>query len=178
MGGRVKKGRFLRKYIGLISIAFILALSAVGIGYGAWNDGLQTEVTVKTGDFDLVVEITKVEYRTAILGRWKTHYDWYMISPSNNDEVNVVLDNTTPEKDYYIYFKVKNEGTIPIHYVLAECISEDDAEVKWNDSKPRYIPKILNVNDDDEDNYIRVERTFGHKDGEFKVRLKVKQWNL
>ncbi len=177
MGGRVKKGRFLRKYIGLISIAFILALSAVGIGYGAWNDGLQTEVTVKTGTFDPEVEITKVEcYRG---GNWeiKDSDNWYVTS--SEDNINFKAKWAKSSKPYKIYFKVKNAGKIPIKYKVDEVGYCERIDVSLTESKPHNEWKALNQGESESDNYIRVDTdgVFWGR-GTFNVQLKIKQWNL
>lgn len=186
MGGRAKKGRFLRRYIGLVSITFILALSAVGIGYGAWNDGLETEMTVKTGEFEPEIIITKVEcyYFKLIGGR-----DWYeknsdnWEAPLSGNNINFKARWAKAHKKYRIHFMVKNEGTIPIKYKLDDYYDNNDRmKVVLNESKPYTQWKTLGKNQSQGNNYIQVETDgvglFKGMRGTFEVKLKVKQWNL
>jgi len=42
--------------IGLLALALVLALGALGVGYAAWTDTVTIEGTVNTGTVDLVVE--------------------------------------------------------------------------------------------------------------------------
>jgi len=44
------------KKIGLLALALVLALGALGVGYAAWTDTVTIEGTVNTGTVDLVVE--------------------------------------------------------------------------------------------------------------------------
>ena len=47
------------KKIGLLSLALVLALGALGVGYAAWTDTITIEGTVNTGSVDLqVVELS------------------------------------------------------------------------------------------------------------------------
>jgi len=44
------------KKIGLLALALVLALGALGVGYAAWTDTVTIEGTVNTGTVDIVVE--------------------------------------------------------------------------------------------------------------------------
>ena len=44
------------KKLGLISLALVLALGALGVGYAAWTDTITIEGTVNTGSVDINVE--------------------------------------------------------------------------------------------------------------------------
>jgi hypothetical protein len=50
------KGEKRMKKIGLLCLALVLALGALGVGYAAWTDTIFIEGTVNTGTLDLVVE--------------------------------------------------------------------------------------------------------------------------
>jgi len=44
------------KKIGLLALALVLALGALGVGYAAWTDTITIKGTVNTGNVDIVVE--------------------------------------------------------------------------------------------------------------------------
>lgn len=194
MGGRVKKSRFLRKYIGLISIAFILALSAVGIGYGAWNDELQMEMTVSTGEFDPVVDKNTVNVQWSI---WFLGWTPWADMSSNYVEVNKVGNNICIDVDetislgdlvrYKVSFTVKNNGTIPIKYVIDEDYLEetniDIVDVSpidkgHDDDWIKLSARDDNSNNYNSNNYIVIDKQGAFATSTFKVKLKTKQWNM
>jgi len=127
------------KKIALISLALVLALGALGVGYAAWTDTIFIGGTVQTGSLDLVVEdvsgtdLYKLEDGSLYRVHW---YDGYRPDPpagsvliahaiaekTGDDEVTVTFDNLFPCIDFVADFEYHCAGSVPVHVKYTQVI--------------------------------------------------------
>ena len=75
------------KKIGLLALALILALGALGVGYAAWTDTIYIEGTVTTGSLDLVIERTSgTEVYKDLDNDELVYSHWYRILPDGEKQ--------------------------------------------------------------------------------------------
>jgi len=146
------------KKIGLLCLALVLALGALGVGFAAWTDTLYIDGTVSTGTVDINIE--------ALSGTWVykvpphgilQHHGWgttengpegftppaeaELITSAtaemdgtdpDGDTVIVAFDNLYPCKWVMVDFLVHYDGSIPV--ILDAEISTEDPwlEELWN----------------------------------------------
>jgi hypothetical protein len=89
--------------IGILAIALILALGAVGVAYGAWVDDIYIEGTLSTGD---TIDGLGCGSCSPDSG------DSYITCTTSTDEMelNISIINAQPEIDYYCNFTFSNEA--------------------------------------------------------------------
>ncbi|MBA7566767.1 hypothetical protein ES708_08463 [subsurface metagenome] len=80
--------------IGILAMALLLALGAMGTAYGAWVDEIYIEGTLSTGDIDTTLECG-------------THSSEVSCVVSSATTLTITLSDA-PTGDYYCYFKVNN----------------------------------------------------------------------
>ena len=98
------------KKVGLLILALVIALGALGAGYAYWTQNLYVNTTVNTGKLeatinDVVVQAPNpdpygAEVTTSIVGI---------------DTLNIVANNVYPGFSKIINFQIKNTGTIPLY---------------------------------------------------------------
>ena len=164
-----RKGKNVR-YIGIICLAMVVLLSAIGVGFGAWQEGVQVQGVVATGDIDPVFS------RCEVLGE--------SCSPSlasvnlegagNGKKLGIQLHGAYP--GYYGRFQywVKNEGTVPASYRVVAINSDAGIKVTLSDPTAVVIgggeeqPGELTISADN----IDEGKTY-----DFTVDLDFRQWN-
>ena len=136
------------KRIGLLALALVLALGALGVGYAAWTDQVTIEGTVKTGTLSLdVVGYSGTHvYKTADDGvhveRWQNEdgshpegdfgelIGWAGARPgdptADEKDVVVTFHNIFPCVEFEANVKLHCFGTVPIE-VKAELMPLDEA---------------------------------------------------
>jgi len=125
------------KRIGLLCLALVLALGALGVGYAMWSDTVTIEGTVDTGDVDVNVE--KVS-STWVYKNLETHdkvvvHEWGSVAPTpppnseliasavakigvEDDTVTVTCTNLFPSVDFKVDFLLHYDGSIPARFVV------------------------------------------------------------
>jgi hypothetical protein len=88
-----------------ISIALILliALSTLGLAYGAWTDTLNINGTVQTGTFE--VQFTNL---------WWSDTNCSYVMDSTNHTLTITANNAYPGFWCEVSVEVKNTGSIPV----------------------------------------------------------------
>ena len=136
------------KRIGLLALALVLALGALGVGYAAWTDQVTIEGTVTTGTLSLDVveysgtQVFKMEDGSAFYQEWQNREGVPADAPAGAiqlvadsgarpggvDERDVVVwfNNLFPCYEYKANVKLHCAGSVPIH-VKAELLSLDEA---------------------------------------------------
>ena len=131
------------KKIGLLALALVLALGALGVGYAAWTDQVTIEGTVTTGTLSLDVvaysgtQVFKMEDGSAYYQEWQNREGVpadppagaiQLVAhagarPGGEDERDVVVwfDNLFPCFEYKANVKLHCAGSVPIH-VKAELL--------------------------------------------------------
>ena len=97
------------KKIGLIVLALVVAMGALGAGYAAWQDTLEIDATAEVGSFD--VDFVN-DYDFDNEDRWRDygHIDTWCW---NDDNARIKIENAYPGYEATAKFEVKNKGTIP-----------------------------------------------------------------
>ncbi len=126
------------KKIALISLALVLALGTLGLGYAHWADTIFITGTVNTGSVDLVVEdVSGTDvYKLEDGSIYRVH--WYVFRPeapvgsiliahaiaekTGDDEVTVTFENLFPCIDFIADFEYHCEGSVPVHVKYTQVI--------------------------------------------------------
>jgi len=143
------------KKIGLISLALVLAVGGLGIGYAAWTDTITIEGEVNTGDVNLDIvglsstwvykvpgaEPEIVVNHALIPGIHATTdpnppangilvasatADIVSLTNYADNIVTVTLDNLFPSADFKVDFLIHYAGSIPARIKMGTPGSEDD----------------------------------------------------
>jgi hypothetical protein len=97
------------KRIGLIFLAMVLALGALGVGYAAWAKTLDIKGTIATGDSSAI--FSEQNYDNG--------FDYANITiapdPNNSKILKVTVTNAYPGAIFTdVPFTIQNDGTVPI----------------------------------------------------------------
>ena len=128
------------KKLGLISLALILALGSLGVGYAMWSDTVAIDGTVDVGTliigFQEITPSEDPEYLDKPVGSFTavgetqvgTHWSeyWQQDMPIY-DKIVAVISNGYPGYSVHTVFTVANGGTIPVHitsFTLTDPTSE------------------------------------------------------
>lgn len=97
---KMKRNKFAR--VGILSIALLLALGVMGVGYAVWTATAFVDGTVETGSWIGVLDEPVAISQNITLD----------VSPP--DTLNVSVSNAQANTPYTGSFEVKNVGTVPI----------------------------------------------------------------
>jgi len=121
---RRKKARRYLYYQILLSLVVILFLGSVGVGYTAWNDLLSIEGTVSTGYIEPV--FCDVELCS---NGCKGSGQVYLFQQGKRLYVDII--DAEHGDVYFLNFKVKNEGTVPVETESLVLCSGDALDIKF-----------------------------------------------
>jgi len=96
----MKGNRFAR--VGILSIALLLALGVMGVGYAVWTDTAIVDGTVETGCW------------VGVLGEPASISQNITLSVAPPDTLKVRVSNAQANTPYTGSFEVNNAGTVPI----------------------------------------------------------------
>lgn len=121
MRRRIKRKK--QNFKSAIFIAIIIALSSIGLGYGYWNEALDMDFTIETGDFD--VQVDSVSSGSLSVGT------------SNGGKTVYISGQVISGSSETVSFTVKNVGTVPaILGNKGSLIEPGDIEVLTIDISP------------------------------------------
>ena len=116
------------KKIGLISLALVLALASLGVGYAMWSDTVYIEQTVETGTVSIgFSKISAAEPFGEFEGKevgsidgWLTGaikgtVDYTGVPTNVYESAEVLMENAYPSYQTAVFIDVANVGTIPIY---------------------------------------------------------------
>ncbi|MFO7995916.1 MAG: SipW-dependent-type signal peptide-containing protein [Dehalococcoidia bacterium] len=172
------------KKLGLLSLALVLALGALGIGYAAWTDQVTIEGTVTTGTLSLQAiaysgtQVFKMEDGGALKVEWQNREGvppaWpddaiQLVAdsgarPGVDDERDVVVwfNNLFPCFEYKANVKLHCAGSVPIH-VKAELLPLDEeteqlmADIIQHGGYVKVEGWLWNSLDEDEEDAVLVD---------------------
>jgi hypothetical protein len=142
-----RRNRAGLKRIGLLALALVIALGAMGVGYAAWTDEVYLEGTVYTGTLDIDVSdcsstfVYKVPPDGIVVnydsGSEDQHAppDGELIAsavadfdngPSDADTATITFNGLFPEIDFRADLQIESLGTIPVKVSIAEIIPDND----------------------------------------------------
>jgi len=128
------------KKIGLLSLALVLALGALGVGYAAWTDQITIEGTVNTGSVEISVEalsgteVYKVPEHDIVVRYYGTDttggHIWESVTqpavgeliasattsysePDGDKTITVTFDNLFPSIDFMADVLLHYTGSVP-----------------------------------------------------------------
>jgi len=93
--------------IGVLAMALLLALGAMGTAYGAWSDEIYIQSTISTGNIDAGLACGTCWEEPDTSG---TDIDCTGGSMTLNIDVTSALEGV----DYYCNFNVSNTGSLPV----------------------------------------------------------------
>jgi len=131
------------KKVGLLSLALVLCLAVIGIGYASWTKDLYINGTVTTGTLDAVwVEATSWDSEPP-----EKDYSSItcVVDPSDAQQLTVTVTNAYPCIDYYNQVQISNIGTIPLHItgIALEAPAFITAELLDANEMPPTLPLQL-----------------------------------
>ena len=98
------------KKIGIICLALVMALGAMGLGYALWSENLTITGTVATGDIGAVWSIE--DY-----GDNETKDVSSCVATGNGtDSLVVTITGAYPCVGYYVDWNIEGTGSVPIHF--------------------------------------------------------------
>ena len=104
------------KKIALLALALVLALGSLGVGYAMWFEDLYIDGIVNTGTLDGSWSIAGYG-DTEIDGKDVSYVDAYIIG----NTLYVDVYNAYPCIEYWVYYDLHNNGTIPFHVCDLVC---------------------------------------------------------
>ncbi|NIS82347.1 MAG: hypothetical protein GTO14_19550 [Anaerolineales bacterium] len=156
----------------------VLALAAMGVGYGLWFKILYVEGTVATGFLDAELSIKDViETERKDVGWCEPSL---MRRNQDKDTLFIQLGNTYPSYDCRVIFDVHNTGSIPIHIYRPYWVAQPPASAVTVEFEPCY-PDDFQLHPSEEaicEVYIHVEQGAA-QNGEyrFEAEIEVRQYN-
>ena len=167
---QIKHRASKKQYIGVLCLAMVISLSAVGVGFGAWQEGRQVQGVVATGDIDPVFSRCKVVGESSSPGLANVELE----GAGNGKRLGIQLQGVRP--GYYGHFRywVKNKGTVPASYRIETINSDSAIEVTLSD------PTGVVIGSGEEkvgDLWITVGEVEENTTYDFTVDLVFKQWN-
>jgi len=94
--------------IGVLAMALLLALGAMGTAYGAWSDEIYIQSTITTGDIDAGLACGTCWEEPDTSG---TDID---CTKTASMTLVIDIDDALEGVDYYCNFNVSNAGSLPI----------------------------------------------------------------
>jgi uncharacterized surface protein with fasciclin (FAS1) repeats len=117
-----------RKQIALLAGLLLIALAALGIGYGLWSEILVIDGVVASGNVDVAFtdpEVWDVEDKD--VGECYAWAEW--AEEEDGDVLVVEVYNGYPGYECYVEFGVKSWGTIPVHIYQPELNNPSPEEL-------------------------------------------------
>ena len=141
------------KKIGLLALALVLALGALGVGYASWTDSVTIDGSVNTGTLDLQIQSvseTWVYKVVCVNGYGGAPFEGYYVSDTKLDEpdcllyvgsaqtsyttnpdvITVTFDNLFPDVDFVADFVLHYVGTVPVKVNVATLTPETNPLMK------------------------------------------------
>lgn len=118
-----KKAKKYLYYQLMLSLIVILFLGAMGIGYAGWNDLLNVEGTVTTG----FIEPVFYEPHLSVNG---CRGQGEVLMSEQGKKLFVNIYNARPGDVYFLDFKIKNEGTVPVKAETIAVTSGEALDIK------------------------------------------------
>lgn len=143
------------KKIGLLLMAIVLSVGALGVGYAAWTDQIFINGTVHTGEVNIDAEYFSgteiykdVDNETAYVRHWVRneagilHYEsapvpvgnFVLVAsasamPAGEDQVNITYCGAFPSNELVADVTIHNSGTVPV--IVDADIQTDDPMLAW-----------------------------------------------
>lgn len=100
----------MRRKLGLLCLALVLAMGTLGVGYALWYEDLFIQGTVNTGTVDVEWSYGPV---------WDTESKDYVSGSEvviDGDTMYITINNAYPCVWYHHQFDIHSIGTIPVHF--------------------------------------------------------------
>jgi hypothetical protein len=145
------KGEIEMKKIGLICLALVLALGALGVGYAMWYDEVTIEGSVDTATLRLgIIKAEASSNQTKDVATWDLSFEgaiapWDCPTPLDAEDfayekLVVTLNHTYPCFWLDIEFYVGNAGSIPIHITGIDMIDPTgELTATWTGPSTGYL---------------------------------------
>lgn len=161
--------KFKKKpYISILCLAMIISLSAVGVGFAAWHEGLDIRGVVSTGEME------------PVFGSWVIAGE--SCSPSRADvwvegegkRLAVWVQDAYPGYYLHLRYAVTNLGTIPVQYETEISDSSPGLEVQM--SAPQ---GVIDIGESQEGElWLVASGVEEEREYDFTLLLGFRQWNM
>ena len=120
--------------IGLLSLALVLALGALGAAYAPWMDQVEIKQVVHTGSLEVGVfgEAWLEGDTKGVASITVTHGDWKFDKVFDDypypfyESVTVAIDNFYPCVYAHEFFAIGVGGTVPVHLMVDMTVDDPD----------------------------------------------------
>jgi hypothetical protein len=112
------------KKIAAICIVLLVAMAVVGVGYARWYELLFVDVTVETGEVDVVwslEDFDDIGDEDPLKEEWSWIEAAIVTGQNPDDTLDIDIFNAYPCIEYYVDFNIENVGTIPVHVWNVLC---------------------------------------------------------
>jgi len=99
----------MRRKLGFLCLALVLAMGTLGVGYALWYEDLYIEGTVNTGTVD-------VEWSYGPVWDTETKDVSWSDVVIDGDTMYITIYNAYPSIWYHHQFDIHSVGTIPVHF--------------------------------------------------------------
>ncbi len=148
-----------------------LLFALMGLGYAAWQDSLNIEGTVGTGNIDVAFTDCRL----------LTESDRSVTSATTKVSCTskclyIDIKDAYPGYNVWLEYEIVNNGSIPVKYEIGPCVQDErkisvvhkPLEVKVLDGGEGVIGKMQ----------VNVRDVAWDSEYDFSLRLDFKQWNL
>ncbi len=155
--------------VGLLILALVFALGALGAGYAMWSDEIVIKGTVNTGTVDITVDEYSSTYvykdldNNELINSDEPMEGNYLLvayataEEAVNSDADVIMtfDNLFPGEIYCADFGGEYTGTIPVHVAADIAVCGEDAEAfadLWDLGYINYVVQVW----DTEENEVEI----------------------
>lgn len=151
-----------------ICLAVIISFGAMGVGFAAWQEGMEVQGVVSTGEIDPVFSMCEVLSETCWPGRAQ------VLLQDGGKRLRIHIHDAYPGYHVHFRYRVTNLGTVPVRYVTEVYSASPALEVQL--SVPEGV--IAGYGDYREgDLWLTVNNVEEHANYDFYVSLSFQQWN-
>lgn len=125
----------------IICITTIIALSSIGVGYAAWNNGLNTDMAITTGNIQRVFSKFEVSDKDLDEG------EWLSFTLSDDKQILYIDGEVFPSFNSSIPIKIIDEGSIPSKLQKIESIYDTDIIELKEKTKKKYSRSKFTMED-------------------------------
>ena len=101
------------KKIGLISLALVLALGSLGVGFALWSDTLYLEGTIDTGEVEVCI-VSIASDDTGLDPGYDKDVAWVETAIIDCHTATITIHGAYPSYHTYVHFTSLVGGTIPV----------------------------------------------------------------
>jgi len=163
------------KKIGLICLALVLALGALGVGFAMWDKTLYIDGTVNTGEVNAIFTTASCTEDPEVEGK---DVGSCSLTGIGEQTLNITVTNGYPCYGVTVNFTIDNVGTIPVKIQSFKVTNPDPTAVTVTWVSPAIGTQIEPQGDVPGSIYIHVEQEADElATYTFSAKILLVQWN-